>query len=77
MTATAGPFFAVEGYDVNTFADREGAERYLEAVDVEDNVYRFFNGEGVELRLATNGNQVVVTDQEVGRDPEYLAERLR
>jgi hypothetical protein len=68
-------FFAVEGNDVTAFGSHEEAEDYLEVYDVAS--IKFFAEDGTELRLRTEGFRVVVTDEEVGKSPQDLTEKLR
>jgi hypothetical protein len=68
-------FFAIDGNDVIAFGSREEIDGYLEAYDVAS--YRFFAEDGVELRLGTKDYRVIVTDEQINLDPDYLTERLR
>ncbi len=68
-------YFSVEGKNVTAFGSREEAENYLEVYDVGS--FRFFAEDGTELHLRTEGFKVVVTDEEVGKFPHDLIEKLR
>jgi hypothetical protein len=80
-----GPYFVVAGHDVITFRTREEAEGQLEAIDVNNDEYRFFAADGTELRLTTSGGprrsswegRVIVTDEVLGIFPDDLREKLR
>lgn len=69
--------FAIEGADVTMFLTREDAERYLEAADVEDNVYQLFSANGARFRMEVVNGKVVLTDEVLENQPERLEKALR
>lgn len=71
------PVFAVEGADVIVFGTVAKAERYLEAQDVEDNGYEFYDANGTEYRLKTVKDRVVVLDEPFGTKAQHLESILR
>jgi hypothetical protein len=46
--------------DVLVFGSIESAERYLEAIDVENNEYIGYDGTGRLLELGTDGSHVII-----------------
>ena len=77
MMAESGPYFAIDGYDVSMFTSQREAASWLEAIDVENGAYRFFVADGTELRLSTAGNVVLVTDEKMGKYPDFLVVHVR
>jgi hypothetical protein len=76
-----GPYFLVEGGDIQAFADLRGIESQLEAIDVFEGTYdSYFAADGTLLRLTSEGGKwgkVVATEEVLRKDPEQLAEALR
>lgn len=56
------PIFVVEGSDVYMFMTREEAEEDLEAVDVDDGVYRVFDAIGAVMSARTHENRVELSE---------------
>jgi hypothetical protein len=79
MMIDAAAVFAIETIadDLTPFPDRASAESWLESEDVEDGVYRLFDRHGTELRLVVDRGRVVVTDDIIRSEPEYLTAKLR
>ena len=76
-----GPYFLVEGRDIQAFSSLRGIESQLEAIDVFERTFEsYFAADGTLLRLTTEGGKwgnVVATEEVLRKDPERLAEALR
>lgn len=59
---TVSPIFAVEGGDVYVFMTKEEAEAYLEAVDVNDGVYRVYDATGTGVTVRVHGNRIELSE---------------
>jgi hypothetical protein len=49
----------------------------MEAIDVENDEFRFFGPDGTEYKLRTDRQKVVVTDAVLGHFPDELRDKLR
>lgn len=72
------PIVSDEGGDITLHVGVSEAESYVEAVDVADGVYDFFDGRGLRLVAAIDSDQTVSLglDPEQAGGPDDLRQRL-